>query len=87
MTLMKMVVMTNMLVRFTLKAASKKKGLKKVVAKVIAVKRSVGKYVVINSLVIFRFKTMVIFNVVLPLLCLSLWSFQAMLKKIGKSSD
>ena len=36
--LMKMVVITNMVVRFTLKAASKKKGLKKVVAKVIAVR-------------------------------------------------
>ena len=41
--LMKMVVITNMVVRFTLKAASKKKGLKKVVAKVIAVRRRVGK--------------------------------------------
>ena len=38
-----MVVMTNMVVRFTLKAASKKKGLKKVVAKVIAVRRREGK--------------------------------------------
>ena len=84
---MKMVVTTSIVVRFTLKAAAKKIGLKKVVAKVIAVKRSVGKYVVINSLITFRFKTMVIFNVVLPLLCLSLWSFQAMIKKIGKSSD
>ena len=65
--LMKMVVITNMVVKFTLKAASKKKGLKKVVAKVIAVKRSVGKYVVNNSLIIFRFKTIFIFNVVLPL--------------------
>ena len=42
--LMKMVVITNMVVKFTLKAASKKKGLKKVVAKVIAVKRREGKY-------------------------------------------
>ena len=66
--LMKIVVITNIVVRFTLKAASKKKGLKKVVAKVIAVKRSVGKYVVINSLVTFLFKTMFIFNVVLPFL-------------------
>ena len=41
--LMKMVVITSMVVRFTLKAASKKKGLKKVVAKVIAVKSIVGK--------------------------------------------
>ena len=46
--LMKMVVITNMVVRFTLKAASKKKGLKKLVAKVIAVRRSVGKYVVVR---------------------------------------
>ena len=38
MLLMKMVVITNMVVRFTLKAASKK-----VVAKVIIVRRSVGK--------------------------------------------
>ena len=41
--LMKMVVITSMVVRFTLKAASKKKGLKKVVANVIAVRRRVGK--------------------------------------------
>ena len=41
--LMKMVVITNMVVKFTLKAASKKKGLKKVVAKVIAVRRADGK--------------------------------------------
>ena len=41
--LMKMVVITSMVVRFTLKAASKKKGLKKVVAKVIAVRRREGK--------------------------------------------
>ena len=49
--LIKMVVMTSIVVKFTLKAASKKKGLKKVVAKVIAVSSRVGKYVVINSLV------------------------------------
>ena len=36
-----------------LKAAPKKKGLKKVVAKVIAFKRSVGKYVVINFVSFF----------------------------------
>ena len=42
--LMKMVVITNMVVRFTHKAASKKKGLKKVVAKLIAVKRREGKF-------------------------------------------
>ena len=41
--LMKIVVITNMVVKFTLKAASKKKGLKKVVAKVIAVRRADGK--------------------------------------------
>ena len=41
--LMVMVVITNMVVRFTLKAASKKKGLKKVVANVIAVRRTEGK--------------------------------------------
>ena len=55
--LIKIVVITNMVVRFTLKAASKKKGLKKVVAKVIAVRRREGKYVVIISLVIFLFIT------------------------------
>ena len=53
-----MVVNTSMVVRFTLKAASKKKGLKKVVAKVIAIKRVEGKYVVIISLMIFLFRTM-----------------------------
>ena len=41
--LMKIVVITSMVVRFTLRAASKKKGLKKVVAKVIARRRIVGK--------------------------------------------
>ena len=41
--LMKIVVITNMVVRFTLKAASKKNGLKKVVAKVIAVRSKEGK--------------------------------------------
>ena len=46
--LMKMVVITSMVVRFTLKAAPKKKGLRKMVAKVIGFKRFVGKYVVIN---------------------------------------
>ena len=53
--LMKMVVITSMVVRFTLKAASKKKGLKKVVAKVMAVRSKVGKKVVINSLITFLF--------------------------------
>ena len=41
--LMKMVVMTSMVVRFTLRAASKKKGLKKVVAKVMAISKRDGK--------------------------------------------
>ena len=41
--LMKIVVMTSMVVKFTLRPASKKKGLKKVVANVMAVKRRVGK--------------------------------------------
>ena len=53
MTLMKMVVMTNMLVRFTERAASKKKGLKKVVAKVIIKSKAEGRYVVNISLIIF----------------------------------
>ena len=66
--LMKMVVITSMVVRLTLKAASKKKGSKKVMAEVIAVNRRVEEYVVIYSLVTFRFKTIVIFNVVLLLL-------------------
>ena len=43
MTLMKMVVMTNMLVRFTLRAASKKNGLKIVVAKVIIKSKADGR--------------------------------------------
>ena len=42
-TLVKIVVMTSMLVRFTVKAASKKTGLKKVVAKVINKRRKEGK--------------------------------------------
>ena len=77
--LMKMVFITSMVVRLTLKAASKKKGLKKVMAKVIAVNRRVGKYVVINSLVSFRFKTIVIFNVLLLLLFISLRNFQSII--------
>ena len=60
MTLMKMVVMTNMLVRFTERAASKKNGLKKVVAKVIIRRRREGKKVLIISLKIFRLRTTVI---------------------------
>ena len=59
-TLMKMVVITSMVVRFTLRAASKKKGLKKVVAKVIMRSRKEGRKVVNISLIILLFKTMVI---------------------------
>ena len=40
---MKIVVITSMVVRFTLKAASKKNGLKKVVAKVIIRRRRDGR--------------------------------------------
>ena len=40
---MKMVVITSMVVKFTLNAASKKKGLKKVVAYVIIMRRIEGK--------------------------------------------
>merc|ERR1711963_82174 len=85
--LMKMVVITSMVVRFTLKAASKKKGLKKVVAKVIAVNRSVGKYVVINSLVTFRFNTIIILNVLVPLLCVFSANLQFFILKIAISGD
>ena len=56
MTLMKMVVITSMLVRFTVRAASKKNGLKKVVAKVIISSRREGRKVVIISLKTFLFK-------------------------------
>ena len=42
-TLVKIVVITSMLVRFTVKAASKKNGLKKVVAKVIIMSKMEGK--------------------------------------------
>ena len=55
--LIKMVVITNLVVRFTLKAASKKKGLKNVVARVVARSKKEGKYVVMISLMNFRFKT------------------------------
>ena len=47
--LMKIVVITSMMVKFTLRADSKKKGLKKVVAKVINMSNSEGKKVVIIS--------------------------------------
>ena len=66
--LMNIVVITSMVVKFTLKAASKKKGLKKVVAKVIAVRRREGKYVVIISLLIFLFITISMRRPLLPLL-------------------
>ena len=60
MTLTKMVVITSMVVRFTVRAASKKNGLKKVVAKVIMRRRKEGKKVVSISLMIFLFKTIFI---------------------------
>ena len=60
MTLMKMVVITSMLVRFTVRAASKKNGLKKVVAKVIISSKMEGRKVVIISLKTFLFKWTVI---------------------------
>ena len=41
--LMKIVVITSIVVKFTLRAASKKKGLKDVVAKVMDIRRIVGK--------------------------------------------
>ena len=66
--LMNIVVIASMVVKFTLKAASKKKGLKKVVAKVIAVRRREGKYVVIISLLIFLFITISMRRPLLPLL-------------------
>ena len=81
--LMKMVVITNMVVRFTLKAASKKKGLKKVVAKVIAIKRRDGKYVVIISLVIFLFKTRTILK---PLPTVLSFNFQSVMRKTDMST-
>ena len=58
--LINMVVITSIVVRFTLRAASKKKGLKKVVAKVISMRRSDGKKVVIISDMIFLFILIVI---------------------------
>ena len=59
-TLMKMVVITNMVVRLTLNAASKKNGLKKVVAKVIMRRRREGRKVVNISLRIFLFREILI---------------------------
>ena len=60
MTLMKMVVITSMLVKLTVRAASKKNGLKKVVAKVIMRRRREGRKVVNISLMIFLFKEILI---------------------------
>ena len=60
MTLTKMVVITSMMVRFTERAASKKKDLKKVVAKVMRRSRREGKKEVIISLKIIRFITTLI---------------------------
>ena len=83
--LMKMVVITSMVVRFTLKAASKKKGLKKVVAKVIAVRRRVGKYIVIISLVIFLFITTTMLIPCFPFRRVLFSKLQLMIWKIGIS--
>ena len=51
------VVMTNMTVKLTVRAASKKKGLKNVVEYVIPSRRKVGKKVVSSSLVRRRLNT------------------------------
>ena len=50
------VVIICIVVRFTLKAASKKNGLKKVVAKVMIIKRMEGRDVVKSSFITFLFK-------------------------------
>ena len=57
---MKMVVITSIVVKFTLKAASKKIGLKKVVAKVIIKRRREGRKVVSISFSIFLFRKILI---------------------------
>ena len=60
--LMKMVVITSMVVRLTLKEASKYICLNNVVAKVINVKRMEGKKVVMISLMTFLLRTINILN-------------------------
>ena len=81
--LMKMVVITSIVVRFTLKAASKKKGLKKVVATVVARRRKEGKYVVMISLMNFRFK---IINTLKPLLSSWKLNFQKVISNMFMSN-
>ena len=49
------VVIISIVVRFTLKAASKKNGLKKVVAKVMIMRRMEGRNVVKSSFITFLF--------------------------------
>ena len=60
--LMKMVVITSMVVRLTLRVASKYCSLYKVVAKVMSMRRTEGKKVVIISLMTFLFKMINILN-------------------------
>ena len=60
--LMKIVVITSIVVKFTLREASKEICLKNVVAKVINVRRIEGKKVVMISLMIFLFITISILN-------------------------
>ena len=60
--LMNNVVITSIVVKFTVKAASKKKDLKKVVAKVIPKRRNDGRKVVKSSLVSLLLKRISIFN-------------------------
>ena len=54
--LMKMVVITSMVVKLTLRVASKYCSLYKVVAKVMSMRRTEGKKVVTISLITFLFK-------------------------------
>ena len=60
--LMNNVVITSIVVKFTVNAASKKKDLKKVVAKVIPKRRNDGRKVVKSSLVSRLLKRISIFN-------------------------
>ena len=60
--LMNNVVITSIVVKFTVNAASKKKDLKKVVAKVIPKRRNDGRNVVKSSLVSLLLKRISIFN-------------------------
>ena len=62
MTLMNIVVITNMVVKLTVNAASKKKDLKNVVQYPMMIKRMVGRKVVKISLVRRRLKIICIFT-------------------------